>query len=46
MVKLDAFDVAKLLSKYWKTVEEHLTLLSCDQKFAYYRHQGLNLIEY
>ena len=46
MVKLDAFDVAKLLSKYWKTVEEHLTLLSSDQKFAYYRHQGLNLIEY
>ena len=27
-------------------ITEHLTLLSSDQKFAFYRSQGLNLIEY
>ena len=27
-------------------ITEHLTLLSSDQKFTFYRSQGLNLIEY
>ena len=27
-------------------ITEHLTLLSSDQKFAFYRNQGLDLIEY
>lgn len=27
-------------------ITEHLTLLSSDQKFAFYREQGLDLIEY
>ena len=27
-------------------ITEHLTLLSSDQKFAFYRSQGLDLIEY
>ena len=27
-------------------ITEHLTLLSSDQKFAFYRYQGLNLLEY
>ena len=27
-------------------ITEHLTLLSSDQKFPFYRDQGLNLIEY
>lgn len=27
-------------------ITEHLTLLSCDQKFSFYRNQGLDLIEY
>lgn len=27
-------------------ITEHLTLLSSDQKFAFYRDQGLDLIEY
>ena len=27
-------------------ITERLTLLSCDQKFAFYRSQGLDLIEY
>jgi PIN domain nuclease of toxin-antitoxin system len=27
-------------------ITEHLTLLSSDKKFAYYRSQGLDLIEY
>ena len=27
-------------------ISEHLTLLSSDEKFPFYRHQGLDLIEY
>lgn len=27
-------------------ITEHLTLLSSDQKFPYYRNQGLDLVEY
>ena len=27
-------------------ITEHLTLLSSDQKFPFYRNQGLDLIEY
>ena len=27
-------------------ITEHLTLLSSDQKFSFYRNQGLDLIEY
>lgn len=27
-------------------ITEHLTLLSSDQKFAFYRNQGLDLLEY
>lgn len=27
-------------------ITEHLTLLSSDRKFAFYRNQGLNLLEY
>ena len=29
-----------------QAITEHLTLLSSDQKFAFYRDQGLELIEY
>ena len=29
-----------------QAITEHLTLLSSDQKFSFYRDQGLNLIEY
>ena len=36
----------RMARNYAHAITERLTLLSSDQKFAFYRSQGLDLIEY